>query len=232
MHLPHSYQINDDRLIISSRTFTPKEAGLPDGRFVFCSFNNPAKIDPVIFDAWMTILRGVKESVLWLQGGNDRARKNLNRQANRRGVSPDRLIHAPGLPLSDHLARLKLAHLALDTRLYNGGATTSNALWAGVPVITVPGGDFVSRMSASALSAMGLTDLICPDVDAYIRLAVDLAENRNRLAAVQRRVETNRHTTPFFDTRRFVRNLEQAYLCMWKIFQEGKPPQPIRILEE
>ena len=232
VHLPDSYQINDDRLKISHRRFTPQEVDLPKGRFVFCSFNNPAKIDPVIFDAWMTILRRVGKSVLWLQGGNDLARQNLNRRAYRRGVDPDRLIHAPTLPLSDHLARLKLAHLVLDTRLYNGGATTSNALWAGVPVITIPGGDFVSRMSASALSAMGLTDLICSDVDAYVRLAVELAGNRNRLAAVRRRVETNRHTTPFFDTQRFVRNLEQAYRCMWDIFQEGKQPQPIRVREK
>lgn len=232
VHLPHSYQINDDRLKISPRSFTLQEVDLPKGWFVFCSFNNPAKIDPVIFDAWMTILRRVGKSVLWLQGGNDLARQNLNRRANCRGVDPDRLIHAPTLPLSDHLARLKLAHLALDTRLYNGGATTSNALWAGVPVITIPGGDVVSRMSASALSTMGLADLICSNVDAYAQLAVELAENRKRLAAVRRRVETNRHTTPFFDTQRFVRNLEQAYRCMWKIFQEGKPPRPIQIREK
>jgi predicted O-linked N-acetylglucosamine transferase (SPINDLY family) len=232
VHLPHSYQINDDRLKILHRKFSPQEAGLTEGQFVFCSFNNPAKIDPVIFDAWMTILRRVRGSVLWLQGGNDLARKNLNRQAYRRGVDPDRLIHAPTLPLSNHLARLKLAHLALDTRLYNGGATTSNALWAGVPLITVPGGDFVSRMSASALSAMGLADLICPDVDAYVQLAVDLAGDRNRLAAVRRRVEMNRHTTPFFDTQRFVRTLERAYQRMWNIFREGKLPQPIQILAE
>ena len=232
VHLPHSYQINDNRLKISLRKYAPREIGLAEGRFVFCSFNNPAKIDPVIFDAWMTILRQVKNSVLWLQGGNDRARQNLNQQAFRRDVDPGRLIHAPTLPLSEHLARLKLAHLALDTRLYNGGATTSNALWAGVPVITVPGGDFVSRMSASALSAMELTDLMCPDVDAYVKLAVDLAGNPERLAAVRRRVEKNRHTTPFFNTQRFVRNLEKAYWCMWKIYQEGKPPHPIRIVEE
>jgi predicted O-linked N-acetylglucosamine transferase (SPINDLY family) len=232
VHLPHSYQINDDRLNISPRRVTRQEVGLPENQFVFCSFNNPAKIDPVIFDAWMTILRQVKNSVLWLQGGNDRARQNLNRQAYRLGIDPNRLIHAPTLPLSDHLARLKHAHLALDTRLYNGGATTSNALWAGVPVITVPGGDFVSRMSASALSAMELTDLICPDVETYVKLAVDLAGDQERLAAVRRRVETHRRTTPFFDTQRFVRNLERAYGCMWKIFEEGKPPQPIRIGEE
>lgn len=230
VHLPGGYQVNDAELAVADTRERRSDWGLPENGVVFCSFNNPAKIDRGVFAAWMQILGEVEGSVLWLQGGNPMAVENLRRAAAARGVAAERLVFAQAVPLSRHLARLRLADLALDTFVYNGGATTSNALWAGVPVITVPGAAFVSRMSASALTAVGLPELICPDAAAYVHLAVGLARGRERLAALRRRLIHNRTTAPLFDTRRFTKTLESAYLEMWEIYRSGQRPRMIRVV--
>jgi protein O-GlcNAc transferase len=230
--LPDCYQINDHLQKISEKQWHKQECGLPSECFVFCSFNQPYKIDPCMFDTWMRILRRIPQSVLWLLNQNSTATKNLQRRAQAQGILPSRLIFADALPLKDHLARLRLADLALDTRIYNGGATTSNALWSGVPVITLQGNHFVSRMSSSSLSAVGLSELVTHDLKAYEALAVELAGSPGKLQAIRKKLARNRLTHPLFDTPRFVKNLEHAYQAMWKIFAGGQSPQSIEVVEE
>ncbi len=229
VYMPHSFMATDNRQAISDKVFSRKDFGLPENGFVFCSFNNPYKIDPAVFSCWMRILKGVPESVLWLFSKNDRTAANLKREAKARGVSADRLIFAGKVPLETHIARLRLADLALDTWCYNGGATTANTLWAGVPVISLPGDHFVSRMGASCLSAMGLRELIAKDEADYEHLAVHLGTHLEELGRLRTRVEECRNAAPLFNTPLFTRNVEAAYSAMWERYAAGKPPAQIAL---
>lgn len=227
VYLPHCYQINDHRQPISEKIFHRRDFGLPESAFVFMCFNNLSKIDPLLFKTWMDILTRAPESVLWLYQGNRAAVSNLKKEAARQGVDPERLAFSGRLPLPEHLARLKLADLALDTRMYNGGATTSNALWAGVPVITILGRHFVSRMTASALKAVGLPEAVTRDVSQYRDLAIQWALDPEKLQAIKEKLNQNRQTRSLFDTPRFVLHLERAFEKMWALRQEGRRPEPI-----
>lgn len=198
---------------------------------MFCSFSAAYKIEPFMFDGWMKILRRVREGVLWLPWENEVTEKNLIREAEKRHITPERIIFSKRLPIDEHLARLGLADLALDTRIYNGGATTSNALWAGVPVITLQGSHFVSRMSSSILTAVGLAELVANSLEEYEALAIRLACTPDELQAIRERLAKNCLTEPLFDTPRFVRNLEKAYKRMWKSFQAGESFRQIEIVE-
>ena len=231
VYLPHCYQVNDHTQPISNKAWRKKDFGLPENSFVFCSFNHPYKIDLVMFDVWMRILRQVPESVLWLLFKNKISENNLRREAEARGVQPERLIFGENLPKDEHLSRLRLADLSLDTRIVNGHATTSDALWAGVPVITLQGSHFASRVSSSLLSAIGLPKLIIHSLEEYEALAVGLAHNPVELQVIQQKLDKNRLVDPLFDTPRFVRNLESAYKEMWKIFSAGEAPRQIKVLE-
>jgi protein O-GlcNAc transferase len=231
VYLPHCYQVNNHTQLISNKYWGKVDFGLPDGGFVFCSFNLPYKIEPVMFDVWMKILRQVPEGVLWLLRRNETAERNLRREAEARGVNCERLVFSGKLPKDEHLARLRLADLALDTRIVNGHTTTSDALWAGVPAITVEGNHFASRVSASILSAIGLPELITHSLDEYQALAVRLAQDPAELHAIQKKLEKNRLTKPLFDTPRFARNIERAYKEMWKIFLAGEEPRQIEVEE-
>jgi len=227
-YMPHCYQMNSN--VNMEIPFCKREEfGLPEHGFVFCSFNEPYKIEPVMFNIWMKILHQVPGSVLWLYRKSKIVEKNLRREAETRGVNPERLIFAEKVPLDKHLARLKLADLALDTRIYNGGATTSHALRMGVPVITLQGGHFVSRMASSSLTAVGLSELIAHTLEEYEDLAVWLAESPGEVQAIRRRLAKYRTTKPLFDTPRFVRNLETAYKEMRRIFLSGKKPRQIEV---
>jgi len=232
VYLPHCYQINDNIQPISNREWKRTDFGLPEGGFVFCSINQLYKVEPVMFDLWMNILRQVPESVLWLMSGNEIAEKNLRREAEARGIKPERLIFLGKLLKDKHLARLRLADLALDTRIVNGHTTTSDALWAGVPVITLEGNHFASRVSTSVLTAVGLPDLITHSLEEYESLAVRLAFNSSELQVIQDRLAKNRLTEPLFDTSRFTVNLEKAYREIWSIYASGKNPRMIHVEEE
>ena len=183
---------------------------LPENAIVFCSFNRPEKIEPVIFDAWVRILKRVPQSVLWLMASNRTARANLIDEALRRGLPAERLIFADAMPKARHLQRLRLADVMLDTRIVNGHTTTSDALWAGLPVITLAGSQFASRVSESCLEAIGLPELVTRSLDEYESLAVRLAEDADLRQNLRARLWANRLTQPLFDTRRFTRNLETA----------------------
>jgi predicted O-linked N-acetylglucosamine transferase (SPINDLY family) len=185
----------------------------------------------MMFDVWMRILKRVPKSILWLGFKNTTVADNLRREAESQGVQSERLIFAEMLPKEEHLARLRLADLALDTRIYNGHTTTSDALWAGVPVITLQGSHFASRVSSSILSAIGVPELITHDPEEYEALAVRLACNDDELKEIRQRIARNRLAAPLFDTPRFVRNLESAYKEMWEIYVAGELPRTIEVIE-
>ena len=227
-YLPHTFQVNNTTREISDRSFSRAELGLPVDSFVFCCFNHNYKITPDLFDIWMRLLRGVSASVLWLSGGNAAAGRNLRREAERRDISPDRLIFAPRVEsLADHLARYRQADLFLDTFYYNAHTTASDALWAGLPVLTSLGNTFASRVAAGLLTAVGLPELVARSHAEYETLALELATQTGRLATIRRKLAENRSTQPLFDTELFTRNIENAYLLMQERHQAGIPPDHI-----
>jgi protein O-GlcNAc transferase len=213
LHLPDCYQPTD-----STRPCLPPparvEAGLPIEGFVFCCFNNNWKITPPLFDIWMRLLKAVPASVLWLLEDNREASANLSREAVSRGVEADRIIFAPRATMSAHLARHQLADLFLDTLPYNAHTTASDCLWAGVPLVTCRGSAFHGRVAASLLHAIGLDELVTDNFADYEALALGLAQNPDRLAALREKLAQNRATRPLFDTDRFARAIETAYLTM------------------
>jgi protein O-GlcNAc transferase len=232
VYMPHCFMVSDYTQAISERDWKKADLGLPEESFVFSSFNQAYKIAPSVFDVWMKVLRQVPESVLWVGQLNATAEKNLKRKAHEKGVSPERLVFAERVPSKDeHLARLRLADLALDTSIYNGHATTNDALWAGVPVITLKGSHFASRASASLLTAIGLPELITHSLEEYEALVVHLALDSDELGGIRQRLAKNRLAEPLFDTPRFARNLEKAYKEMWEIFLAGKKPRQIKVVE-
>lgn len=213
VHLPDCFQANDDRRVAAA---TPgrAEAGLPPSGLIWCSFHSSYKLNPPIFDVWMRLLRATPGSVLWLVGGKSEVESNLRREARDRGLEAERLVFAPPLPYPQHLARLSLADVYLDTLPFNGGTTTSDALWAGVPAVTCSGRSFAARMSGSLLRALGIPELITESMQDYERLALELARNPARLATVRNAIARQRTASPLFDTRRFTRYLEAAFVAM------------------
>jgi protein O-GlcNAc transferase len=231
VYLPHCYQVNDHRQAIAEKSYRRQDFDLPEDRFVFASFNQAHKIEPVMFDVWMNILREVPQSVLWLFSRHDTVANNLRQEAEYRGIGSDRLIFADKLPKDEHLARHRLADLFLDTRIYNGHTCTSDALWAGAPVITLQGDHFASRVSASILTAVGLPELITSSLAEYQKLAVRLARHPQQLHEICQRLVDTRNTAPLFDTPRFVVNLEKAFQQMWEIFRNGETPRHLEVKE-
>lgn len=222
--LPFSYQVNDRARMIAEHIPSRVECGLPDDAFVFCCFNNPYKITPDIFDIWMRLLRDVPGSVLWLYERNPESSHNLRREAAARSVSPDRLVFARKMPLADHLARHKNADLFLDTLPYNAHTTASDALWAGLPLLTCQGGTFAGRVAASLLTAAGLPEMITTSLDDYETRARELARDQNKLTEMEEKLQSNLLTCPLFDTALSVSHIEAAYKTMWRRYQEGVPP--------
>jgi protein O-GlcNAc transferase len=201
------------------------EEGLPEAGFVFCCFNASYKITPAIFDVWMRLLTRTQQSVLWIGQAGEPAQRNLKREAELRGVGPERLIFAPyRQSRADHLARLTLADLFLDTVPYNAHATANDALCAGLPVLTCVGRAFAGRVGASLLHALGLPELIAESLEEYETLALSLAHEPQILAALKATLARNRTTCPLFDIARFTRNLESAYATMWERQQRSLPP--------
>lgn len=229
IRLPNSYQVNDSKRKIADIEFKRQQLDLPEQGIVFCCFNNNYKILPETFDSWMRILKATEGSVLWLLSDNPWAEQNLQKQAASRGVSPDRLIFAKRMPLNQHLARFRHADIFLDTFPYNAHTTASDALWAGVPVITRSGKSFASRVAASLLTSIGLADLVFETVTDYESTAIDLALDQARLNEIKNRLARNRSTAPLFDAKRFARNLENAFLQMHDRNIKNLPPDAISI---
>ena len=212
LRLPNSYQANDSRRRVSGETQSREAAGLPPGAFVYCCFNNPCKITPDAFAVWMRLLDRARDSVIWLMGGETMAVENLRREARERGVDPRRLVFAAPVENSRHLARLRLADLFLDTFHYGAHTTASDALWAGLPVLTCPGDPFASRVAASLLHAAGLPQLVAESPDEYELIAERLANDPQELDALRASLRMRPSTLPLFDIERFTRDLESAYV--------------------
>jgi len=228
-YLPDTYQPNDRKRQIASKQFTKSELGLPEQGFVFCCFNNNFKINPQVFDCWATILKQVPGSVLWLLEDNALAKDNLQKEALARGIAPERLVFAGRLETSEHLARHALADLFLDTFPYNAHTTASDALWAGLPVLTVIGQSFAARVAASLLNAMDLPELITQNQQEYEALAVELATHPEKLAQIKQKIQDHRLTKPLFDTPRYTQNIEAAYTQMYERYQADLPPDHLYI---
>jgi predicted O-linked N-acetylglucosamine transferase (SPINDLY family) len=228
--LPDCYQANDSQRVIAEPAPTRAEAGLPDRGMVFCCFHNGFKILPEMFDIWMRILRAVEGSVLWLLDLNPFVTANLRREAAARGVAPERLLFAPRMPVANHLARHRLADLFLDTLPYNGHTTASDALWAGLPVLTCVGSTFAGRVGASLLTAVGLPELIASSLEEYEALALELAGNPTMLTDLKAKLARNREKYPLFDTPRFTRHIETAYRQMLERSRRGLPPESFDVL--
>lgn len=227
VHMPDCYQINDDRRPLPDTLPSRAECGLPEGAFVFCCFNNTYKLNPEMFDIWSRLLHGIPGSVLWLLGARPEVSANLRAQAKARGVEPDRLIFARRLPIEQHLARQALADLCLDTFPYGAHTTAADALWMGVPVVTLVGEGFPSRVAGSLLNAVGQPELITTSYGAYEALALALARDKGRLQAIRTALQRNRRSSPLFDTARFTRNLEAAFTIMVERWRQGRSPSAI-----
>lgn len=230
VHLPDCFLVNDSKKTISPVTPSRAEAGLPEQGFVFCCFNNSYKISAAIVSVWMRLLAGVEGSVLWLSRVNEHAADRLRTAAAAAGVDPARIVFAPRVAsMADHLARQRLADLFVDTADYNAHTTASDALWAGLPVLTCAGAAFPGRVAASLLHAIGLSELMTTSIDDYEALALALARDPARLQSIRRQLETNRLTRPLFDTDRFRRHIEAAYATMLDISQQGEPPRSFSV---
>jgi predicted O-linked N-acetylglucosamine transferase (SPINDLY family) len=229
IYLPGSHQVNDRKRRMAEEAFTREQLGLPSTAFVFCCFNTTYKISPATFAGWMRILKAVPASVLLLSAGHEMAETNLRAHATRHGVDPRRLFFGERLPPEKYLARYRAADLFLDTLPYNAGTTASDALWAGLPVLTLMGNSFAGRIAASLLMALGIAELITSTQQQYEELAIELSLNPTRLAQIRTKVQENRLTSSLFDTAQFARNLETAYTTIHDRYQTGLPPDHIKL---
>ncbi|MBO6801881.1 MAG: hypothetical protein JJ893_01285, partial [Thalassospira sp.] len=227
IYLPNCYQPNDDQRRIPTTNTTRKDFGLPETGFVFCSFNNTYKITPREFDIWMRLLSKVEGSVLWLFKGNDYAAENLRKEAQKRGIDPDRLVFADKMPEPEHLARHKHADLLLDTFNVNAHTTASDALWAGLPLVTLPGEQFAARVAASILTAANLPELIAKDEADYEAIALDLALHPEKTAALKQKLQEQIKTCPLFDTVTYTRDIEAAFEAAYDRYLQGLAPDDI-----
>jgi predicted O-linked N-acetylglucosamine transferase (SPINDLY family) len=229
IELPDSYQVNDRQRVIDPVVPSRAELGLPDDAFVFCCFNNNYKITRDVFGLWMQLLKEKEGSVLWLLADNDAAARNLKQAARDAGIDSDRLIFAQRADLPQHLARHAQADLFLDTLPYNAHTTASDALWAGLPVLTRMGETFASRVGASLLMACNLPELITRTPQEYLERARELAHDPQQLKAIRQKLQDTRLQVPLFDTERFTRHIERAYDLAWERFAQGLPPDHITV---
>jgi len=228
IYLPDCFQPNDAGRVTPAPC-TRAAAGLPESGFVFCAFNTSHKFNPPMFDIWCRLLEAIPGSLLWVVSPGAEAVARLCRESQARGVAPERLVFARQRPYPEHISRIVQADLFLDTLPFNGGTTTSDFLWAGVPVVTCAGRSFAGRMSGSLLRAVGLPQLVTGTLEDYERLALELAQNTRKLAEVRATLIENRTRAALFDTRRYCRSLEAAYAEIWQRHERGAKPATIHV---
>ena len=229
VHLPRSYQVNDRRREVADARTSRRDVGLPAEGLVLCSFNNSYKISPVFFDIWMRLLRAVPGSVLWLLEANPQVAGNLRSEAEKRGVDSGRLIFAPLGPPAEHLGRHRHADLFLDTLPCNAHTTASDALWAGLPVVTCCGDTFAGRVAGSLLMAIDMPELVTTSLEEYEQAALALARSPQRLIALRRKLQNNREASALFDLPKLTGNIEAAYARMWQTWLAGQTPAAFSI---
>ncbi|OGC49200.1 hypothetical protein A2W32_01835 [candidate division WWE3 bacterium RBG_16_37_10] len=233
--MPDTYWPTDNKLRVSPRKYAREQFGLPrrtanDKTVVFGSFNQTYKIERYIFESWLRILKKVPKSVLYLYDTYGMGENNLIKFVKSQGINPKRIIFAKELTKEKHLARIRdTVDIALDTKTVNGHTTTTDCLWVGVPVITIKGKHFASRVSTSMLNAIGLPELVTNDLKQYEDLAVALATDPFKLNKIKAKIKKNIKTKPLFNTEIYTRNLEKAYTVIWKKYLNGKPKKDIYI---
>ncbi len=227
--MPNCYQPNDNKREISTSPLTREQVGLPNDAVVLCCFNNNYKVSPDEFDIWMRVMLKVPQTVLWLLADSKTVEDNLLREASSRGVAAERILFAPRCVAPDHLARHRLADLFVDTFYVNAHTTASDALWAGLPVLTLRGNQFASRVAASILSAMELPELITHSSAEYESKLLELAANPGGLDALKQKVKSKRESAPLFDTAAYTRDFENGLEAAFERFQTGLPPADIRV---
>jgi protein O-GlcNAc transferase len=229
IYMPDTFMPNNFKDIKLKKDLKRKDFGLSENSFVFCCFNKQYKFTPYIFDVWMDLLNRIEKSSLWLLVNNNQTIKNLKKEALKRNINPNRLIFAQGLPLQQHLSRHVMADLFLDTFPYGAHTTCGDSLWSGLPVLTLKGNTFASRVSSSLLNAINLNELIANSVDEYKSIAIDLAKNPQKLYAIKRKLIINKNKSPLFDTKNYTKNLEAAYKLIYKRNNEKKPVADVTI---
>ncbi len=229
IYMPDTFLVSDSSKKISDKNYTREELGLPKKAFVFCCFNQLFKLSPEVFDIWMNLLKSKNNSVLWILPQNETAAKNLYKEAKKRNVDPKRIIFAKYMKMPDHLARHKAADLFIDTFPFTAATAASDALWAGLPVLTRVGETFVSRIAASLLNSIGLNELITYTKKEYENKAIELANNAEKLKEIKKILNKNKIIKPLFNTKLFTSNLEIAYLDIYKKYFENKKPINIEI---
>ena len=229
IYLPNSYQINESNKKISTKKFTRKDFGLKEDSFVFCCFNQTYKILPEIFNLWVKILKNVENSIIWLLSDNEISELNLKKEFNKNGINVERIKFAKRLPLDEHLKRHSLADLFLDTYPCNAHTTASDALRTGLPLITLSGQSFASRVSASLLVSLDLNELITDNQDDYVNLAVKLAKNNELLNKIRNKLKENIKNKSLFNSKLFTKNIEIAFEKVYENYSKGKKPDHIHI---
>src|SRR4029079_11394097 len=220
------YQPNDRKRVIAAKRPTRAEAGLPEGAFVFSSFNGMQKLTARVYQRWTTILGRVPGSVLWLLSGTADTNERVRKIAAERGIAPERIIFADKMANPDYLARYPLADLFLDSFPYGAHTTASDAMWMGVPILTVPGRSFASRVCADLVRAAGIGEMECATPESYVERAVEFGNDRSKLAPIKAKLVAGRDTCLLFDTPKLVRHLEDIYRQMWSDLIRGAVPVP------
>jgi len=229
IYLPNTYMPTDNTCKITTQSLSREELGLPKDGFVFCAINNSYKITPQIFDIWTRLLKKVDRSVLWLLSPDNDVKLNLIKEASARGISADRLVFANAKPYDQYIAQFTKADLFLDTFTYNAGATANHVLWAGLPIVTKIGKSYTSRMAASMLSAIGLSELVTKTEKEYEDLILDLATNPKKLSEIRERLSKNRLSEPLFDTELYIKHLEEGYRRVYENYTKGNKPKIINV---
>jgi predicted O-linked N-acetylglucosamine transferase (SPINDLY family) len=224
VYLPYCYQVNNYLDICLNKNVSRQDCGLPETGFVFCCFNNSWKILPDLFDSWMRILNSVDQSVLWLLDTSEAASTNLRKEADARNIDPTRILFAQYVDHESHLSRYKLADLFLDTYPYGAHTTASDALWMGLPLLTLKGGSFASRVATSLLINIGAPELVTSSIDQYEARAIELASKPETLKAIRTKLNENRSKSPVFDTEFMTNKIEEAYQKIWDRHSRGLSP--------
>ena len=229
IYLPDTYQPNEELKKISFQFKSKKDLNLPDNKFIFCCFNGHQKIQPKIFNLWMKILDKKKDSVLWLLRDNENSEQNLKKNASKLGIDPNRLIFAKKIQIDKHLARLKFADLFLDTYPYGAHTTCSNALRMNLPVITMKGESFASRVSASILNSINLNELIVDNIEDYEKLALKISNESESLRKIKEKIKKQIELSNLFKPKIFTKNLEKGYLKVYENYIDGLKPKTIEL---
>jgi len=229
MYMPDCYQVNDNSRPRPEQTPTRADMGLPQDGVVFCAFNNHNKVSPAEFDIWMDLLKQVDGSVLWFLAGAEPLRVNIRKEAEARGVSAERIVFADRCSTPDHIARLPLADIFLDTFACNAHTTASELMWSGVPVVTMPGQQFAARVAASIVSAVNCPELIAQSVDEYRDIALRLAQNPSELAALRAKITQNIPQTPLYDSEGYMKNFEALLELAIERYDNGLKPDHLHL---